>query len=130
MPRPHRATRRIVHLGCILTTLMLGSCTTAPPAEDSATATSDACDDIQYDVSWTDIGRPFFKTYCTACHSVDAPERFDAPESCNFDTEEDVITWAERIEVRVLDEGTMPVGGGVPEEDLELLRVYLECGLP
>ncbi len=35
----------------------------------------------------------------------------------------------ERIRLRVIEDQTMPLGGGVYEEDLELLNVMLACGL-
>jgi hypothetical protein len=101
-------------------------------AEDSAGGTDtgdpDPCAD-ELSVTWANWGEGFFLSYCLSCHSVDSIERFGAPESTNFDTLSDVRTWEERIRVRVLDEATMPVGGGVYDDDLVLLETFLNCGL-
>jgi len=49
-----------------------------------------------------------------------------------FDTPEQVLQWKERIEYRVIQEQSMPVGGGISEQDLEMLNEYLQtleqCG--
>jgi hypothetical protein len=47
----------------------------------------------------------------------------------DFDTEADVIAVRYRIQSVVLETQRMPVGGGVLEQDLELLQVFLSCGL-
>ena len=56
-------------------------------------------------------------------------DRLGAPEGIDFDTEEDLITWRDSVERVVLENQTMPVGGGVYEEDLLLLEMLLSCGL-
>jgi uncharacterized membrane protein len=81
------------------------------------------------DVTWQNWGHGFFLTYCGACHSATSPNRDGAPENVNFDTKADVVGMKDRIRVRVLEEQSMPLGGGVYEEDLELLNVMLACGL-
>lgn len=79
-------------------------------------------------VTWNSFTHAFVTTYCLGCHSRDnVDQRHGAPEAINFDTEADVSTYAARIRVRVLDEETMPVGGGVYAEDLVLLERYLDC---
>lgn len=106
----------------------------APAAADTSTPTAptagtDACTDAPA-VDWANFGQGFVLGYCQPCHATGAPDRHGAPESVVFDAEADVVTWAERIRVRVLgDEGGMPPGGGVPPEDLALLEVWLDCGL-
>ena len=106
--------------------LVTPGCGSDPDSRDTG---STLCDTVTFDTSWLNTGRPFFRTYCTSCHAEDATERFGAPEGVDFDSEQDVQDYEERIYIRVLDEGTMPLGGGIPEEDLELLEIYLECGL-
>ncbi|MFN7142292.1 MAG: hypothetical protein ACK4YP_00825 [Myxococcota bacterium] len=96
-----------------------------PPPPDTASA---GCDTGPH-VTWDSFGEGFFTTYCQACHSGTAPNRAGAPVGVDFDTEAQVRAQAERVRVRVLDEGTMPVGGGVYEDDRELLARYLACGL-
>jgi len=96
-----------------------------PEPTDTSTAV-DACEE-QLDLTWSNWGDGFFADYCRSCHSVDAPNRFEAPEGIDFDTEAEVIEWQERIHVRVLDEQTMPLGGGVHANDLEMLETYMNC---
>lgn len=80
--------------------------------------------------TWTSFGDAFFAFYCRGCHAAETPERNGAPVGVDFDTLEEVAAQADRIRVRVLDEETMPVGGGVYPDDLVLLDVFLSCGLP
>lgn len=89
--------------------------------EDSGSAELDCS--INWD-GWTD---GFFATYCRSCHSVTTAERYGAPEGVDFDTRDDVIRWAERIRFRVLEQETMPLGGGVIPSDLEPLDMWLQC---
>ena len=114
---------RAVALGALL------GATPSCGSEDSGADTGLACAD-QPDVTWTNFGHAFVTTYCLSCHSVQNTEhRYGAPEGIDFDTEADVDRQADRIRARVLDDGTMPIGGGVYEADLELLDVYLTCSL-
>jgi len=90
---------------------------------------SSPCEDPPYTLGWGNFGDGFMADYCRACHAAQAVERFEAPEEVNFDTEADVVRWGERIRVRVLDEASMPVGGGVTSQDAERLDLYLSCTL-
>lgn len=76
------------------------------------------------DVTWANWGQGFFMTWCQACHSATATDRHGAPSGIDFDTQTEVMAWKERIVVRVLDQQTMPLGGGLSAEDLELLERY------
>ena len=93
------------------------------------TAASDTACNTDYRLTWDSYGDQFFHTWCRSCHSENAPQRFDAPESVNFDTEEDVITWKDRVQARVIDEKTMPLGGGISDDELATLQQYLDCSL-
>jgi uncharacterized membrane protein len=75
-------------------------------------------------VTWENWAQGFFMTWCQACHSATATDRHGAPSGIDFDTETEVMAWKERIVVRVLDQQTMPLGGGLSTEDLELLEQY------
>ena len=92
------------------------------------TARPAACADAPA-VTWESWGHGFFLTYCNACHSADTPERSGAPEGVDFDTRAQAVQWKDRVQARVLEEGTMPLGGGVYEDDLQLLEVLLACDL-
>jgi uncharacterized membrane protein len=104
---------------------LLLACGEDPVTEDSV---ADPCDSA-YPVTWANWAEGFFTNYCRACHSSGTAERYGAPEGVDFDTLDDVLRWRERIEIRTLEMQDMPVGGGVYEEDLELLRVWLDCEL-
>lgn len=107
-----RALPLLFALGCGTETADTG--TTKAPA-DGCTPTWDG---------WTD---GFMATWCRTCHSETTPNRHDAPEGVDFDTRQQVLDQADRIRARVLDERTMPLGGGVPDEELELLEAWLTC---
>jgi hypothetical protein len=100
------------------------------PGADSAggadSGPASGCEDAP-EVTWTSWGDGFFASYCRSCHSVDSPNRFGAPAGVDFDTEAQVGDWLDRIRARTLEEGTMPVGGGVLEADLLLLGWLLDC---
>lgn len=93
----------------------------AQPIED---VEEGACSDP---VTWEGWGEGFFASYCDACHSASTPDRYGAPEGLTFDTYEEVVVQAVVIESSVLVNETMPVGGGVTEEDRILLLRFLQC---
>lgn len=95
--------------------------------DDTATPEED-CTGVPQ-LSWDAWGDGFFATYCRSCHALSAPDRHGAPDGVDFDVEADVIAQAERVRARTLDLGTMPLGGGVPQADLDALDAYLRCGL-
>ncbi len=95
-------------------------------AEPDARDTS-SCGAEDRPVTWDGYTRGFFLTYCAACHSSSATERYGAPEGVDFDTPQQVLDQAERVRARVLEAQTMPLGGGVPAEDLTLLAEWLDC---
>lgn len=106
--------------------LALSGCASEAAPEDTA---AEWCIN-QPVVTWDSFGHAFVTTYCTSCHSVNNTEsRYGAPVGSNFDSEADLAAQADRFRARVFDAGDMPVGGGVYEEDLALMQVYLTCTL-
>lgn len=99
-----------------------------PDVSEDTGAVVEDCGGVP-ELTWDGWGDGFFATYCRSCHAVGAPDRFGAPEGVDFDTEADVSEWKARVQARVLDAGTMPLGGGVPEADLAALDAFLRCGL-
>ena len=89
---------------------------------------ADPCAD-RYAVTWNNWGQDFFATYCDSCHAADTPDRQGAPEAFTFDTLDEVRTWESAIRESVLVDETMPLGGGLPEDDIVLLQDFLDCGL-
>ncbi len=80
--------------------------------------------------TWTNFAGAFFVTRCGACHAADAPDRFGAPEAMVFDTRDDVRAREGAVRASTLDARTMPLGGGVPEDDLTRLDAWLNAGMP
>lgn len=101
---------------------------TAPPADSPAAAPPAACATAPA-VTWDNWGRGFFRTWCGACHSATAQERNGAPEAVDLETVAQVRALRSSIHRSVLEDHTMPLGGGIPEEDLQLLEVFLSCEL-
>ncbi|MFZ5479124.1 MAG: hypothetical protein ACOZNI_20335 [Myxococcota bacterium] len=89
--------------------------------------TAAACDPAV--ATWDGFGDGFFRTYCRACHSATAPDRHGAPEGVDFDTIDDVRAQRDAVRSAVIERGTMPLGGGVYDDDLARLDVLLACGL-
>ena len=108
--------------------LLLLACGDKESAADDSEARPASCDSAP-GVTWDNWGDGFFATYCRACHSANTPARMGAPESINFDTEAEVRAQTDLVRSAVLERESMPVGGGVYEEDLYLLDVLLTCGL-
>ena len=75
--------------------------------------------------SWDGWAEGFFLTWCSSCHSETTTQRHGAPEFVILDTEEQILPWKERIEIRVIQQQTMPVGGGISAEELDRLQQYL-----
>lgn len=102
--------------------LLLFSCLGA--GEDTA-ATCDRDPPLDY----LSFGKGLLQTHCTGCHSslVREDQRNDAPTAVNLDTYDDVVTWAERIRVRTVEDRDMPPGGGPSEEERALLAEWLDC---
>ena len=89
-------------------------------------ATASECDSGQ-PLGWDGWADGFFATYCRTCHSPDSPDRRGAPVGVDFENPQDVLLHQDAVWRRVIDEQTMPVGGGLLDEDLLLLEQYLSC---
>jgi uncharacterized membrane protein len=107
----------------MLLALLLACGTDPEPAGACDTAGAAAGPEITWD-GWT---QGFFLTYCTACHSEATADRRGAPAGVDFDTPTQVLDQESRVRARVLEDRTMPLGGGVPAEDLALLEQWLAC---
>jgi len=115
-------------LSFFVAALLLGGGCTAAGDTDSAAAVDPLCEEGAAP-TWQSWGKGFFVTYCNSCHAADSPNRFGATEGVSFDTYNEAVEWAPRVRARVLESQDMPLGGGVKEEDLYLLDVFLRCGL-
>jgi uncharacterized membrane protein len=83
----------------------------------------------EMEVTYENFGEGFLLTHCQGCHAADAPNRFGAPETVFFDTEDDVNQWRSSISRTILSEQSMPPAGGITEEELTLVEIWLECDL-
>jgi hypothetical protein len=80
-------------------------------------------------LTWTNFGQGMMGKHCTGCHSVfqRQGQRNDAPLGVDIDTFDDVLKWADRIQVRAVDNTGMPPGGGMLEFERDLLEEWLRC---
>lgn len=83
--------------------------------------------DPGYDVTWDGWAEGFFLSYCTSCHSAAAVDRHGAPEGVDFDTEAQALRLAGAIRLTVIEEQSMPLGGGMRDDDRVLLERWLDC---
>ena len=88
--------------------------------------TADLCETAPY-VSWDNKIRGLLSTHCQGCHASNTPYTYGAPESINFDTEEQAIELKDRIQIRTLDQEDMPPAGGLLADDKYLLQTWLSC---
>ncbi|RJO74289.1 MAG: hypothetical protein C4523_01180 [Myxococcales bacterium] len=75
--------------------------------------------------------KQILENYCTRCHAsaLTGGSRNNAPTNVNFDTYEAAAASAERANGRIQD-GTMPPGGGVSQEEKDAFQQWVDEGLP
>jgi uncharacterized membrane protein len=103
----------------------LGACPPEPDPDE------EFCRDAPL-LTWNNFGRGFVTQHCQSCHGseVEGEDRNEAPLDVNFDTVEQV--WLRKPEILAYvppDEPFMPPEGGVSEEDKDLLKYWLRCGV-
>ena len=108
----------------LLTLMLTTGCATN--TTDSGSAAAECATIDPTDVTWNTWAQGFFMTWCQACHSATAENRHGAPTGTDFDTEKSVMEWRERIVTRVLEDQSMPLGGGLSSDDLALLQRYFD----
>jgi hypothetical protein len=91
--------------------------------------TGATCSEDDALVTWDNWGDGFFGNYCRTCHSVSSEDRHGAPEAVNFDVGDDARAYQDDIRRTVIEDASMPIGGGVLQADLDELDVFLRCGL-
>ena len=73
-----------------------------------------------------------FPNTCNACHTIliaDDDPRRDAPPGMNFDIYAQAVPNAERAAISV-NEGTMPLAGGVLYSEKQQMYLWALCGTP
>lgn len=80
-------------------------------------------------LTYENFGAAILDRHCNSCHSVYTRVglRADAPLDVNFDTWEDVVQWADRIDVRTVDLQNMPPAGGMVPSERELVGEWMRC---
>ncbi len=116
----------MTHAAMFLLAGALGGC--GAPEDDTARAETHYVEG-QPPPTWTNFAGTFFVTRCGACHAAEAPDRFGAPAAMVFDTREQVRALEGAVRASTLEARTMPLGGGVPEEDLARLEAWLDGGM-
>ena len=84
------------------------------------------CETSPY-VSWDNWIRGALSAHCQGCHATTSLYRYGAPEGVYFDEETDAMEWIERINIRVLQDQTMPPAGGLLPEELSLFEIWIKC---
>ncbi len=117
--------------------------TTTTDASTSGTATdadsstgADLCAENM--LTWENFGEAFMLSWCTGCHNAQLPtdQRAGAPCGVNLDSHAGALPFAANIKLRAVDwqmyEGTkpMPPAAIIPEDELALLREWIDCGAP
>jgi len=101
---------------------------TAPPqATDTGEPVDPACVDVPL-ITYATFGDGFLTFYCQGCHGSESDERFGAPENVTFDDHDQASAWLYVIrDVVIGDRPSMPPAGGMPSEELERLRIWIDC---
>jgi uncharacterized membrane protein len=93
-------------------------------------AETDSADSFCVDVpvlTWENFGNGLVVEHCQACHASTSTNRNGAPEDIVFDSDEDTQEHMERIYQRVVVERTMPPQGGLLEDDLSRVEIWIRC---
>ena len=82
-------------------------------------------------LTWETFGQKTLQHYCKGCHSdlIEGDERAGAPVGVNFNTWDDTVLWADRILVRVVEDGGMPPSGGMSDDERAQMEEWLYCEL-
>jgi uncharacterized membrane protein len=99
-------------------------------APTSQLASTDSCAGAPV-VTWDNFGAGFLNESCDSCHAstVTGAARHDAPEDVQFDTKEEVWSWAADIlRMATGKDPLMPPEGGPSDDDRVRLFWWLGCG--
>ena len=78
-------------------------------------------------VTWDNWVWGMLTTHCQGCHASTTDNSYGVPAGIHFDTEAQALAWKDRIRARVIDSEDMPPAGGLMEDDLYLLQIWLDC---
>ncbi len=117
----HRST------AALWTFALLSACGKEEGGGDTAPAPIDCSREPA--LAWDNYAAGFFDKNCNGCHSsaLAGDARYGAPAGFDFDTEAGALAQAERIRVRVVEEQTMPPGGGLTASEMRMIDEWLMC---
>jgi len=129
----HRSRLRSIH--AVVLPVLLGGAAAVSCGGDKADSSAAEGPDCSRKpaLTWDNFGKGHVDKHCNGCHSVLIPlnQRQEAPIGVDFNTYADVIEWHDRIIARstlkVLDEPTMPPGGGPSQLEMQMALEWLEC---
>ena len=108
--------------------VLLSGCGAAPAVAPEPSACAS-----QTPLTWNNFGAPYFRSWCTGCHSskLSADGRAGAPVGMDFDSRSSVLDHQDRIKARALaPTATMPPRGQPGASEKALLAEWLDCGAP
>ena len=94
--------------------------------DTSQEETNEDCIDVPT-ITYASFGQGFITFSCQGCHGTGSADRQGAPESVTFDNHEQALQWLPRIYQRTYVTLDMPPALGIFDEDLERLRIWVEC---
>ena len=103
------------------------------PTEEERTPINNEDEVCPEHINYQTVGKPFLTTWCTPCHNSNLPEgeRAGAYANTNFDDYEQAVSHSARILARIQDTAyPMPPAGGVPDDVLDRMVSWIECGTP
>ena len=93
---------------------------------DTGDPVDEACRDVPL-ITYASFGQGFLTFNCQGCHGSASPARQGAPESVTFDDHDQALTWLARIYARTYESRDMPPALGIFDDDIERLRIWIEC---
>jgi len=80
-------------------------------------------------LTYDNFGKGILARHCNGCHSdfMRGAQRGDAPLDVNLNKWEYVLQWADRIEVRAVEQVDMPPTGTMVPLEREMLGEWLRC---
>ena len=124
MHRPLAVNRSIA---AVWTLALLSACGKEEGGGDTAPAPIDCSREPP--LEWDNYAAGFFAKNCNGCHSsaLEGDARYGAPAGMDFDTEAASVSPADRIRARVVDDETMPPGGGLVASEMRMIDEWLMC---
>ncbi len=124
MHRPLAVNRSIA---AVWTLTLLSACGKEDDGGDTAPAAIDCSREPS--LEWDNYAAGFFDKNCNGCHSsaLEGDARYNAPPGVDFDSEDIAIAQAGRIRARVVEDQTMPPGGGLTASEMRMIDEWLMC---